>query len=97
VGTTEQVVKNYLRKIYDKLNVADRLELALYSMHHRLLEGYGFPGSENAAPPINGDGTAAANAPQPPAMAGSNGASAAASPVQVMSPKPQIVKRMGKA
>jgi|SRR5579863_4980951 len=40
VGTTEQVVKNYLRKIYDKLNVADRLELALYSMHHRLLEGY---------------------------------------------------------
>jgi DNA-binding NarL/FixJ family response regulator len=40
VGTTEQVVKNYLRKIYDKLNVADRLELALYSMHHRLLDGY---------------------------------------------------------
>ncbi len=29
VGTTEQVVKNYLRKIYDKLQVADRLELAL--------------------------------------------------------------------
>src|SRR5271165_6529546 len=40
VGTTEQVVKNYLRKIYDKLQVADRLELALYSMNHRLLEGY---------------------------------------------------------
>ena len=36
----EQVVKNYLRKIYDKLQVLDRLELALYSMHHRLLEGY---------------------------------------------------------
>jgi DNA-binding NarL/FixJ family response regulator len=47
VGTTEQVVKNYLRKIYDKLNVADRLELALYSMHHRLLEGYVFPHSDN--------------------------------------------------
>ena len=30
VGTTEQVVKNYLRKVYDKLGVADRLELALY-------------------------------------------------------------------
>ena len=43
VGTTEQVVKNYLRKIYDKLNVSDRLELALYSMHHRLLEGYAVP------------------------------------------------------
>src|SRR5246500_1005675 len=28
VGTTEQVVKNYLRKVYDKLGVADRLELA---------------------------------------------------------------------
>ena len=40
IGTTEQVVKNYLRKIYDKLQVLDRLELALYSMHHRLLEGY---------------------------------------------------------
>jgi DNA-binding NarL/FixJ family response regulator len=40
VGTTEQVVKNYLRKIYDKLQVADRLELALYSMNHRLLDGY---------------------------------------------------------
>ncbi len=37
VGTTEQVVKNYLRKIYDKLGVSDRLELALYCMHHKLL------------------------------------------------------------
>lgn len=40
VGTTEQVVKNYLRKIYDKLGVSDRLELALYSMHRRLLDGF---------------------------------------------------------
>jgi DNA-binding NarL/FixJ family response regulator len=30
LGTTEQVIKNYLRKIYDKLGVSDRLELALY-------------------------------------------------------------------
>jgi DNA-binding NarL/FixJ family response regulator len=37
VGTTEQVVKNYLRKIYDKLGVSDRLELALYCIHHKLL------------------------------------------------------------
>ena len=29
IGTTEQVIKNYLRKIYDKLGVSDRLELAL--------------------------------------------------------------------
>jgi DNA-binding NarL/FixJ family response regulator len=37
VGTTEQVVKNYLRKVYDKLGVADRLELALYCLHHRVV------------------------------------------------------------
>src|SRR6202521_4526425 len=38
VGTTEQVVKNYLRKVYDKLGVADRLELALYCLNHRVLD-----------------------------------------------------------
>ncbi len=37
VGTTEQVVKNYLRKVYDKLGVADRLELALFCLHNRVL------------------------------------------------------------
>ena len=36
IGTTEQVIKNYLRKIYDKLGVSDRLELALYCLHHQL-------------------------------------------------------------
>jgi two-component system, NarL family, nitrate/nitrite response regulator NarL len=36
LGTTEQVIKNYLRKIYDKLGVSDRLELALYCLHHQL-------------------------------------------------------------
>jgi len=39
VGTTEQVVKNYLRKVYDKLGVADRLELALYCLNHRVVDG----------------------------------------------------------
>ncbi len=43
VGTTEQVVKNYLRKVYDKLGVSDRLELALYCIHHRLLQGVKVP------------------------------------------------------
>jgi two-component system nitrate/nitrite response regulator NarL len=47
VGTTEQVVKNYLRKVYDKLGVSDRLELALYCMHHRLLENYSKPESSD--------------------------------------------------
>ncbi len=36
IGTSEQVIKNYLRKIYDKLGVSDRLELALYCLHHDL-------------------------------------------------------------
>src|ERR1700721_2385172 len=38
VGTTEQVVKNYLRKVYDKLGVADRLELALYCLNHHVVD-----------------------------------------------------------
>jgi DNA-binding NarL/FixJ family response regulator len=38
IGTTEQVIKNYLRKVYDKLGVSDRLELALYCIHHQLLK-----------------------------------------------------------
>lgn len=47
VGTTEQVIKNYLRKIYDKLGVSDRLELALYCLHHQLLKQYAQePGAE---------------------------------------------------
>ncbi|MDE1156262.1 MAG: response regulator transcription factor [Acidobacteriaceae bacterium] len=37
LGTKEQVVKNYLRSIYDKTGVSDRLELALYTVHHRAL------------------------------------------------------------
>lgn len=37
LGTKEQVVKNYLRSIYDKVGVSDRLELALYTVHHRTL------------------------------------------------------------
>jgi len=38
IGTTEQVVKNYLRKVYDTLGVSDRLELALYCLHHQILK-----------------------------------------------------------
>ncbi len=58
VGTTEQVVKNYLRKIYDKLGVSDRLELALYCMHHRLLENFKKP--EPKVEPAADTSTAAA-------------------------------------
>ena len=34
IGTTEQVVKNYLRNTFDKLGVWSRLELALYVASH---------------------------------------------------------------
>ena len=37
LGTTEQVIKNYLRSIYDKTGVSDRIELALFTIHHRTL------------------------------------------------------------
>jgi DNA-binding NarL/FixJ family response regulator len=43
VGTTEQVVKNYLRKVYDKLGVADRLELALYCLNHHVVDSTKVP------------------------------------------------------
>jgi DNA-binding NarL/FixJ family response regulator len=51
VGTTEQVVKNYLRKVYDKLGVADRLELALYCLNHRVVHN---EVPAKAAEPTNG-------------------------------------------
>ena len=57
VGTTEQVVKNYLRKVYDKLGVADRLELALYCLNHHVVDGTKVPPL-----PAAGNGHAAAAA-----------------------------------
>jgi DNA-binding NarL/FixJ family response regulator len=69
VGTTEQVVKNYLRKVYDKLGVADRLELALYCLNHHVVDNTKvppLPASIQSVVPTN----AAANA----AAAGASGA-----------------------
>jgi DNA-binding NarL/FixJ family response regulator len=37
LDTKEQVIKNYLRSVYDKTGVSDRLELALFTVHHRIL------------------------------------------------------------
>jgi DNA-binding NarL/FixJ family response regulator len=54
--TTEQVIKNYLRSIYDKTGVSDRLELALFTIHHRVLAaaaadvGSKLDAEESAAP-----------------------------------------------
>ena len=60
VGTTEQVVKNYLRKVYDKLGVADRLELALYCLNNRVGEGAAAnPLASNVNTPGNGAALAA--------------------------------------
>jgi len=69
VGTTEQVVKNYLRKVYDKLGVADRLELALYCLNHHVVDNTKVP--PLPAPVVNG---VAANA----AAAGATASSAPA-------------------
>ncbi len=61
VGTTEQVVKNYLRKVYDKLGVADRLELALYCLNNRVLLD-----TKQAAPAAAPSTTPAAESKQEP-------------------------------
>lgn len=37
LNTTEQVIKNYLRSVYDKTGVGDRLELVLFILHHKQL------------------------------------------------------------
>ena len=65
VGTTEQVVKNYLRKVYDKLGVADRLELALYCLNHRVVEK-DRDAAAKAAAPTNGQALPAPQTPQTP-------------------------------
>jgi two-component system, NarL family, nitrate/nitrite response regulator NarL len=54
---SEQTVKNHLSNIFDKLGVSNRLELALYAVHHRLLKGVDVAGltaatqSPRKAPP----------------------------------------------
>ena len=55
IGVTEQTVKNHLSRIFKKLGVANRLELALYAVHHRLFSGTRHPRASPsggpAAPP----------------------------------------------
>jgi DNA-binding NarL/FixJ family response regulator len=62
VGTTEQVVKNYLRKVYDKLGVADRLELALYCLNHHVVDNTKVPPLPTSAPAARAANAAAAGA-----------------------------------
>jgi DNA-binding NarL/FixJ family response regulator len=37
LDNSEQVIRNYMRSIFDKTGVSDRLELALFTVHHKLL------------------------------------------------------------
>jgi two-component system nitrate/nitrite response regulator NarL len=73
VGTTEQVVKNYLRKVYDKLGVADRLELALYCLSHHVVDGV-------KPPPVPATTPAVDSAHHAAAAAASSGASPSSAP-----------------
>jgi DNA-binding NarL/FixJ family response regulator len=74
VGTTEQVVKNYLRKVYDKLGVADRLELALYCLNHHVVDNTKVP--PLPASPMNGNAAHAAAAGASSSTASSSASSA---------------------
>ena len=77
VGTTEQVVKNYLRKVYDKLGVADRLELALYCLSHHVVDGVKPPPIPATVAPAESTPTApAANSAAAGAAAGASTSSA---------------------
>jgi DNA-binding NarL/FixJ family response regulator len=78
VGTTEQVVKNYLRKVYDKLGVADRLELALYCLSHHVVDGVK-PPALPSVPRQPGDPVSASSARAAAGGAGS-GSTATSSP-----------------
>lgn len=51
VGTTEQVVKNYLRTTFDKVGVWSRLELALYIAAHGGLHWVEQLGLDAGTPP----------------------------------------------
>ena len=86
VGTTEQVVKNYLRKVYDKLGVADRLELALYCLNHHVVDNAKVPPLPVSSDNGNGKaanaaaaGVSASGASVSGAAAGSASVSASAS------------------
>ena len=84
VGTTEQVVKNYLRKVYDKLGVADRLELALYCLSHHIVDGVKPPPVPSNPPAADIVNTSSARAAA--GAAASGGSSAVSSPAVAPDP-----------
>jgi len=95
VGTTEQVVKNYLRKVYDKLGVADRLELALYCLNHHVVDNTKVPPLPAAG--ANGNGTNGSGVNKSAANAAAAGASASnvpASSVSTPAPVPDSPEKL---
>jgi two-component system, NarL family, nitrate/nitrite response regulator NarL len=44
LGLSEQTVKNYLRRIFEKLNVANRVELALHAFEKEMIDEDSAPG-----------------------------------------------------
>jgi DNA-binding NarL/FixJ family response regulator len=77
VGTTEQVVKNYLRKVYDKLGVADRLELALYCLNHHVVDNTKVPPLPVQTEKTESASAAAAGASAPSGLSASVSAASA--------------------
>ena len=53
LGTSEQVIKNHLRSIFDKLGVWSRLELALYVASHGGA-AWDAPAAAAEVPPVSG-------------------------------------------
>jgi DNA-binding NarL/FixJ family response regulator len=93
VGTTEQVVKNYLRKVYDKLGVADRLELALYCLSHHIVDGVKPPPIPASAPAVAETSTSATTETGATAASGvAAGASAGASSSHISATTTSSVK-----
>jgi DNA-binding CsgD family transcriptional regulator len=76
LGTSEQVVKNYLRTAFDKLGVWTRLELALYVASHGGANWHAHLGTA-ALPPTTG--WEARPAAEGAALAGNGRKAAAAS------------------
>ena len=69
--TTEQMIKNALRNIFDKIGVSDRLELALFVVHHRILaQATASVASERARSRVarRADGDVAILPPTPPTI-----------------------------
>jgi len=66
IGTTEHVIKNYLRTIYDKLGLWNRVELALW-YEARRHEGLIHQGPNFAAEQLAADGSGRGPIPVAPA------------------------------